>query len=144
MIRLPDVTTIYVVICFAIAYAILKRYLFIPLGRILDERERDEREAEALQAEARSRLQKAVGEAEQRLALARREALKMREQLRAEGRKVQEARLAEASAAAAASVESASRRIEKTSGEFASLLPDRAKSLARTLAEKILGRKLAA
>jgi F-type H+-transporting ATPase subunit b len=144
MIRLPDVTTIYVVISFAIAYAILKRYLFVPLGKILDEREHDAAEAEALLAEARKRLQKAVAEAEERLALARREALKMREELRAEGRKRLDARLAEAGAAAAASIESASRRIELMSGEFAGLLPETAQGLARTLAEKILGRTLAA
>ena len=144
MIRLPDVTTVYVVISFAIAYAIMKRYLFVPLGRILDERERDAAEAEKLQAEARQRLEKAMADAEDRLAVARRDALKTREELRAEGRKRLEARMAEANAAAAASVESANHRIEAASGQFAGLLRERATALARTLAEKILGRKLAA
>jgi len=144
MIRLPDVTTVYVILCFAVAYAILKRYLFVPLGAILDARDREEKEAAALHAEALAHLQKALAEAERTLSEARREALKMREQLRAEGSSRLEARLAEASAAAAAAVDSANRRIEKTAGEFAGLLGDRAKSLARELAEKILGRKLAA
>jgi F-type H+-transporting ATPase subunit b len=144
MIRLPDVTTIYVILCFVIAYAILKRYLFGPLGAILDARDREEKEAAALHAETLARLQKALSEAERTLSEARREALKMREQLRAEGSSRLEARLAEASAAAAAAVESASRRIEKTAGELGGLLRDRAQTLARELAEKILGRKLAA
>jgi F0F1-type ATP synthase membrane subunit b/b' len=85
MIRLPDVTTLYVILAFAITYVILKRYLFGPLGAILDERERDERQAEALHAESLARLQRAMAEAEQGLAQARREGLKTREELRGQG-----------------------------------------------------------
>jgi F-type H+-transporting ATPase subunit b len=144
MIRLPDVTTIYVIICFTIAYAILKRYLFAPLGTILDERDREEKEAEALHAENLDRLQKALAEAERSLSLARSEALKTREELRGQGRSRLEARLAEASAAAAAAIESASRQIQEQSRELSRQLPERSQSLARTLAEKILGRTLAA
>lgn len=144
MIRLPDVTTLYVIICFAIAYAILKRYLFVPLGAILEEREREQKEAEALHAENQARLQKALSDAEQRLSAARREALKAREDLRGEGRSRLEARLAEAAAAAAAAVESASRQIQEQSQQLSRQLPERSQSLARTLAEKILGRTLAA
>ena len=144
MIKLPDVTSIYVIICFTIVYAILKRYLFGPLGAILDERDHEEKEAAALHAETLARLQEAMSEAEQKLSLARREALKTRESLRAEGRGRLEARLAEASAAAAATIESASHRIQRLSEGLSGLLGERAASLARDLAEKILGRKLAA
>jgi F-type H+-transporting ATPase subunit b len=144
MIKLPDVTVIYVLICFAIAYAILKRYLFLPLGEILDQRDREEREAAQLHAETLGRLQKALAEAEQSLSLARREGLKAREDLRGEGRARLEALLAEASAAAAASIESASRQIQERSSELSRELPRESEGLARTLAEKILGRKLAA
>jgi len=144
MIRLPDVTLVYVVISFLIAYAILKRYLFVPLGAILDERERESREAEAIHEETRARLEKALAEAEESLSAARREALKTREELRAEGNTRLEKRLAEATAAALSAVESASREIEKRSGELSAQLGEGSKSLARTLAEKILGRTLAA
>lgn len=144
MIKLPDVTAIYVIICFTIAYAILKRYLFGPLGAILDERDREEREAAALHADTLVRLQKAMAEAEEGLSLARREALKMRENLRAEGRSRLEARLAEATAAAAASVESASHQIQELSRGLGGSLRVGSETLARVLAEKVLGRKLAA
>jgi F-type H+-transporting ATPase subunit b len=144
MIKLPDVTVIYVIICFTIAYAILKRYLFSPLGEILDQRDREEREAAELHAENLGRLQKALAEAEQGLSLARREALKTREELRGEGRARLEALLSEASAAATASIESASQEIQEQVREFSKQLPETAGGLARTLAEKILGRKLAA
>jgi F-type H+-transporting ATPase subunit b len=144
MIKLPDVTVIYVLICFTIAYAILKRYLFLPLGEILDQREREEREAAELHAEKLGRLQKALAEAEQGLSLARREGLKIREDLRGEGRSRLEALLSEASAAATAAIESASRQIQERSRELSEELPKESEGLARTLAEKILGRKLAA
>src|SRR5262245_6836394 len=144
MIRLPDVTTLYVLLCFAITYVILKRYLFVPLGAILDERERDEKQAEALHADSLARLQKAMAEAELGLAQARREALKTREELRGQGRERLEAKLAEASAAAASAIAEASREIERQSADLSRELPERSKSLAQILAEKILGRKLAA
>ncbi|MGH9367081.1 MAG: ATP synthase F0 subunit B, partial [Thermoanaerobaculia bacterium] len=130
MIKLPDVTTLYVILCFAIAYAILKRYLFAPLSTILDEREREDKEAAALHAEGLSRLQKAMAKAEQGLSLARREALKTREDLRGEGRGRLEELLAEAGAAAAAEVARASRQIAEQSRELSRELPERSRSLA--------------
>jgi F-type H+-transporting ATPase subunit b len=144
MIRLPDVTAIYVVISFLIALAILKKYLFVPLGSMLDEREREARDAASIHEEARARLEKALAEAEDRLGAARREALKTREDLRADGNARLEKRLAEATAAASTAVEGASREIEKRSDELSGQLGEGSKSLARTLAEKVLGRTLAA
>ena len=144
MIKLPDVTVIYVLLCFTIVYAILKRYLFTPLGDILDQRDSEEREAEKLHAENLGRLQKALAEAEHGLSLARREALKSREELRGQGRERLEALLAEAGAAANASIERASREIEEQSSALSRELPEKSAGLARSLAEKILGRKLAA
>ena len=144
MIKLPDVTLLYVIVSFAIAYAILKKYLFRPLSEILDARDRDASEAASLHAESEERLRRALAEAEQNLSLARREALKIREDLRGEGRARLEARLAEAGSAASAAVDAANREIEEQSRSLAKELPERSRSLARELAEKILGRKLAA
>ena len=144
MIKLPDVTTLYVIVSFVIAYAIMKKYLFAPLTTILDERDREAAEAAAVHAETAERLRRAMSDAEQRLSLARREGLKIREDLRAEGRAKLDAALAEASAAASASIERASRQIEGQSRSLGNELPDRSRGLARELAEKILGRKLVA
>jgi F-type H+-transporting ATPase subunit b len=144
MIKLPDVTMLYVIFSFAIACAILRRYLFAPLAEILDARDRDAADAAALHAESAERLRRALAEAEQNLSLARREALKVREELRGEGRARLEARLAEAGAAAAAAVEAANGEIAEQSRALGRELPERSRSLARDLAEKILGRKLAA
>ena len=144
MIQAPDVTLLYVIFAFVVSYAVMKRFLFQPLGAILEMREQEEREANRVHAESVRELERAVAEGEARLSLARREALKERETLRAEGLARFESRLAEARDAASASVEAASRAIEEDAARAAAELPARSRSLATQLAEKILGRKLAA
>jgi F-type H+-transporting ATPase subunit b len=133
-----------VFLAFGICYWILKKYLFVPLSAILDARERAEKEAEMAYAESLARLEKAVAAGEEMLSAARREALKARENLRSESLAQLASKLAEANGAANASVERGSREIEAQVAGFAGQLPERARALARELAEKILGRKLAA
>jgi F-type H+-transporting ATPase subunit b len=144
MIEAPNVTSLYVLLAFGIIYWILKRYLFAPLSAILDARERAERDAEKAYADSLAKLDKAVAAGEEMLSAARREALKVRENLRSESLGQLEAKLAEANGAANASVERGSQEIEAQVAGFAGQLPERARALARELAEKILGRKLAA
>jgi F0F1-type ATP synthase membrane subunit b/b' len=86
MIKLPDITLVYVIVAFAVSWAILRKYLFLPLSAILEEREEDEKNASKIHAESLERLSRTIARAEEELARARREALKQRESLRAEGR----------------------------------------------------------
>jgi F-type H+-transporting ATPase subunit b len=144
MIKAPDVTLLYVMFAFIVSYAVLKRFLFRPLGAILEEREQEERAAARIHGESLRELERAVAEGEARLALARREALKEREALRGQGLARFEQLLDQAREKASASVDAASRTIETEAARAASDLPARARSLAVELAEKILGRKLAA
>lgn len=139
-----DVTFLYIVVIFLLASGILKRYLFTPLGAILDERETQALTAEKLHVESLAALSRTVAEAEEKLSLARREALKMREGLRGEGMAHLTKRLAEVRAAAEVSVKSAAREIDAQAAASSRQLPGEARSLARSLAEKVLGRKLAA
>jgi len=144
MIEAPNVTSLYVFLAFGICYWILKRYLFSPLSSILDERERGEAEAEKAYGRSLAELEKAVAAGEQQLSAARREALKLREDLRSRSLAELEAGLAKAAEAAGAVVEKGSREIEAQVAGLSGQLPERARALARELAEKILGRKLAA
>jgi F-type H+-transporting ATPase subunit b len=144
MIELPNVSSLYVILAFGISYWILKRYLFVPLAAILDAREKAEKDAENAYAASLLDLEKAVAAGEDKLAEARREALKTRETLRAEGTALLEKKIGEAQAAALASVEAGFREIQGQVASSAKELPERARSLARELAERILGRKLAA
>jgi F-type H+-transporting ATPase subunit b len=144
MIKAPDVTLLYVMFAFIVSYAVMKRFLFRPLGAILERREEEERAAARIHADSLRELERAVAEGEARLAQARRDALKARETLRGEGLARFEELLARAREAASASVEAASRAIEADAARAAADLPARSRALAVELAEKILGRKLAA
>ncbi|MET0619467.1 MAG: hypothetical protein ABW056_04265 [Thermoanaerobaculia bacterium] len=144
MIELPNVTSLYVLLAFGVSYFILKKYLFVPLSGILEAREREEHEAQKAYAESLAALEKAVAAGEQKIVLARREALKTREDLRGEGSALLEQKLAEARAKASEEIARGSREIDSQASESARQLPEKARGLARELAEKILGRKLAA
>jgi F-type H+-transporting ATPase subunit b len=144
MIKAPDVTLLYVMFAFIVSYAVMKRFLFVPLGGILEERDEEERTATRIHADSLRELERAVEEGEARLAAARREALKARETLRGEGLARFEELLSRARDEAAAAVEAAARTIETDAARAAAELPSRSRALAVELAEKILGRKLAA
>lgn len=144
MITAPDVTVLYVIVAFLASYAILRRYLFRPLSAILEERESEEKLANLLHARSLEEMARVVAEAEERLAAARRQALKEREALRGEGRAHLERLLAEARQGATAAIDRASAEIEAEAGRRAAELPGRSRELARVLAEKVLGRKTAA
>ena len=144
MIKAPDVTLLYVMFAFVVSYAVMKRFLFRPLGAILEAREEEERESARIHADSIRELEQAVAEGEERLSLARREALKEREALRMQGLAKFEQDLNSAREAASSSVQAASRTIEADAQRAASELPTRSRALAVALAEKILGRKLAA
>ena len=144
MIKAPDVTLIYVIVAFLISYAIFKKFLFAPLAAILDERAAEEKAAEKVYAESLEGLSRAIARAEEEMARARREALKQRETLRAEGRAHLDKKLQTARASAQDTLEKAGREIEAEAARCSAELPGEARQLARDLAEKILGRKLAA
>jgi F-type H+-transporting ATPase subunit b len=144
MIELPNVTALYAALAFGISYVILRKYLFGPLLSILEAREGEEREAQRAYAASLEALEKAVAAGEQKLSVARREAFTQREGLRAEGLAVLESKLAQAHERAAQMIAAGLHEIEAQAEKSKKELPERARGLARELAEKILGRKLVA
>ena len=144
MIKLPDITLVYVIVAFAASWAILRKYLFGPLSAILDQREQDEKTAARVHAESLERLSQTIARAEEELAGARREALRQRETLRGEGRAELDRRIAQAQAGAQVAIEKANGEIAAESQQLSQNLPQDSHRLARELAEKILGRKLVA
>lgn len=144
MIELPNVTSLYVLLAFGVSYAVLKKFLFVPLAGILEAREREELEAERAYAESLKTLERAVANGEEKLAAARREALKTREGLRGEGLAILDEKLAKARELGSQEIDRGAKEIAVRAAELGRELPERAAGLARELAEKILGRKLAA
>jgi F-type H+-transporting ATPase subunit b len=144
MIGPPNVTSLYVLVAFVASCWIFQKYLFAPLSAILDARERDEREAEAAYRDSLASLESAVAAGEQRLAAARRESLRAREERRSEGLAALEKQLEDANGRAAEALARGTGEIQQLARDVAATLPERARTLARDLAEKILGRRLAA
>ena len=144
MIELPNVTSLYVLLAFGVSYAILKKFLFVPLSGILEAREREELEAQTAYAQSLETLEKAVAAGEEKLAAARREALKTRESLREEGVALLDEKLGKARLKASEEIDRGAKEIGARACELSGQLPERAMSLARELADKILGRGLVA
>jgi len=118
MIKAPDVTLLYVMFAFIVSYAVLKKFLFRPLGAILEQREEEELAAARIHDESLRELERAVAEGEARLALARREALKDREALRGQGLARFEQLLDQAREKASNVLETSVEDIEYRDGEF--------------------------
>ncbi|HKA35999.1 MAG TPA: ATP synthase F0 subunit B [Thermoanaerobaculia bacterium] len=144
MIKAPDVTLLYVLFAFVVTYFVLRRFLFRPLGGILEARATEEAAAAKVHAESMERLAAEIARAEAELAHARIESLKERETLRAEGRVQLDKKLDQARASAAEILEKATRELAAQTESSSRDLPGRVRQLANALAEKVLGRKLAA
>lgn len=130
-------------IFFAVLW-LLNRFIFTPVSGILDERERETSSASRAYAEALSEFRAAAEKIESELSLARREALKLREERRGEGIKLRSAKIEQVKEETARKLAAASSELEQHSRRVAADLPGRIAALARMLAEKILGRKVAA
>ena len=144
MLQTPDVSMILMLAIFFATLWVLNRFLFAPITAILKEREAEERGSSQSLEEARARFEEAAARIETELAAARREGLKLREERRAEGRRVREEKVAAVKGEASARLTEAGASIESQSGKAAAELPGRIQALARELAEKILGRRIAA
>ena len=130
-------------IFFAVLW-LLNRFVFTPISGILDERERETSAASRTYAEALAEFRAAAEKIETDLSLARREALKLREQWRAEGLKLRSEKIERVKEETAKKLAGASAELEQDSRRVAADLPGRIAALAQMLAEKILGRKVAA
>jgi F-type H+-transporting ATPase subunit b len=144
MLQAPNVSMLLILAIFFAVLWLLNRFVFRPVTAILDERERDSTTASQAYAEALSEFQAAADKIEADLSLARREALKLREERRAEGMQLRSQKIEQLKSETAEKLAGASAELEEHSRGGATDLPARVAALARLLAEKILGRKVAA
>ncbi len=144
MLQVPNVSMILVLAIFFAVLWLLNRFVFRPISGVLDEREHETSVAARAYAEALAEFSAAAENVEAQLSLARREALKHREERRAEGMKIRTEKIERVKAETLGKVTTASAELDRNSKSIAADLPGRIASLAQLLAEKILGRKLAA
>ena len=144
MLQTPDISMILILVIFLAIVGIANRNLFLPLSAILREREEESSGAAARLEKARAEFEAAAERIERELSLARQEALRLREELRGEGHRLREEKVSGVRGETAAKVAEASAAIRESAGRASRELPSQTAALSRVLAEKVLGRSLAA
>jgi F-type H+-transporting ATPase subunit b len=144
MIEAPDISMILILAIFLATVWVLNRFLLGPLSRILREREEEQSQASRRLAQARAEFDAAAVRIQAAISAARREALKLREERRTEGQRLRDEKIAGVKDEMASRIARAVAEIEGLARKAASDLPARVAALARQLAEKILGRAVAA
>jgi F-type H+-transporting ATPase subunit b len=144
MLQTPNVSMLLILVIFFAVLWLLNRFVFTPVSGILDERERETSTASRAYAEALAEFRAAAEKIEAELSLARREALKLREERRGEGMKLRSEKIEQVKAETGKKLAGASSELAQDSRRVATDLPGRIAALAQMLAEKILGRKVAA
>lgn len=137
----PHLPTLVLVAAAVVALVlILNRWLFGPLNRILAEREAEIAGARAEFQRAKEIQDQRLADVEARLAEARKQAYGVREQAVQEGRAQRDEVLAAARADTVQRVEAAKQEIQKEVEEARQQLETDARSIARRIAEQLIGR----
>jgi F-type H+-transporting ATPase subunit b len=139
----PNLSLLLIMACFWLIYFIVKSQFITPLGAVLDERERRRREAGAEIEAARQAFDDTMARCEKDLALAAAAAQKHRADLRAEGEAARRSRLDAARAAGQERLARLTDELRAAADAARGELRTRAQALARELAERLLGRRLA-
>jgi F-type H+-transporting ATPase subunit b len=119
---------------------VLNQFLFKPLRRVIDERERRTNEARAALEEARAVQERRLDEIENRLKEARRDAFEVRDAAARAGRAKREEFMAEARQEAHKVVDEARQEIAGDLETARKDLEAEAERLAQMIAERVLGR----
>lgn len=144
MITPPDLSLIFIMLCFWAVFFVVSSQVVKPLGRVLDKRETLARGARQRLDEARSALQAAVARSERELATASAEATRERAALRAEGEATRRAHLDAARERSQQTLARLGRDLDQASAEARAGLRAGTEHLARELASRLLGRGLRA
>lgn len=142
MITPPDLSLVFIMLCFWAVFFVVSSQIVTPLGRILDERENLSRAAGQRLDGARQALQAAMTQSERELAGASAEATRERASLRAQGEANRRARLDAARERSQQTLARLGQDLEQASAEARSGLRANTQQLAHELAGHLLGRDL--
>ncbi len=143
MIAPPNLSLLLIMACFWMVFFLVWRLLVKPLGAVLDERDRRVRESKDSLAGVQERFAAAVARCERELAAGAGQAGKERAALRAAGESARRARLDAAREQAQERLSRLSTEIGAAAAAARSELRVSAQALARELAERLVGRRLA-
>ena len=141
--QLPDLSLFVVMAVFWATYAVLRVFVFTPLGKILKDRE-DQTAASAAALEAAvSREKETLAAVDQKLTEARRAAMAAREAARQEASARRQAIVDDAREKSRAAADEFQKKLEAEAGAAREELRRGASAVAAEIAEVALGRKVA-
>ncbi|MBZ5587445.1 MAG: hypothetical protein LAO05_02705 [Acidobacteriia bacterium] len=143
MLALPNYSLLLVMACFWLVYLVVSTQLVKPLGRLLNERGERIRTARETHELSRAALAEAVTRCERELAAAAAEGQKGRAALRAAGEAARRERLEAARRQVQQRLARLDAELDETSREARASLREQASSLARELASRLAGRRVA-
>ena len=143
MLALPNYSLLLVMACFWLVFLLVSTQLVRPLGRILTEREGRIDAARSGHERARAELTEAMARCDREVASAAAEAQKDRAALRAAGEAARRARLDETRVQVQARLAKLGAELDEASRGARTVLRERGTELARELASRLAGRRLA-
>ena len=143
MLALPNFSLLLVMACFWLVYVVVSTQLVKPLGRLLHQREEGIRTARESSESSRSALADAVARCERDMAAAAAEGQKTRAALRAAGEAARRGRLEEARGQVQQRLARLDVELDDASDVARATLREEATGLARELANRLVGRRVA-
>lgn len=138
----PDLSLLAIIAIFIINYLVVRKFFFRPINQIIEDREKETRDAEKLYETAMTRFNEATTRMETQLHLARREATSVRDRYRAEAAARRTQVLERTHGEASKAVAEAETRLSSDVEVARQKISGDSETLARLAAERILGRPL--
>ncbi len=136
----PDWSLLAIVAIFILNYLVVRKFFFQPINEVLETRAQETKSAEQVYEESLARFNEATSRMEEQLHVAKREAGSIRDRFRAEAGAYRAETVNRTQTEARAQLAEATSRLDADVKEAREKIQRDSESLARTAAERILGR----
>ena len=136
----PDWSLLAIVAIFILNYLVVRKFFFQPVNEVLVARAQESKSAEQVYEESLSRFNEATSRMEEQVHVAKRDASSVRDRFRAEAAVYRADTVGRTQAQAKEQVTTATASLDSDVKEARERLKRDSESLARTAAERILGR----
>jgi len=137
---MPDVSLLAIVVIFILNYLVVRKFFLQPVNGVLEARAAEQRSAEEVYEGALSRFNDATSQMETQLHLAKREAAQVRDRHRGEAAAYRQQLVEKTSGEGKTLIAQADASLQRDVAQARETIVRDADALARTAAERILGR----
>ena len=137
---MPDVSLLAIMVIFILNYLVVRKFFLQPVNEVLEVRAEEQRSAEEVYEAALGRFRDATSQMETQLHVAKREAAQVRDRHRGEAAAFRQQLVERTSAEGKRIVADADASLSRDVAEAREKITRDADALARTAAERILGR----